>query len=91
MLYLCMCLTFPTFEFEFIRKYNTMTILNIVDCGLCSTGTSRIEKAKYMRYGQAKYNDDGRCTCTRIKCNALAQYIIQVLCMNITKTKHNRA
>ena len=35
---------------------------------------------------QAKYNNDGRFTCN--KCSALVQYI-QVLCMNITKTKHN--
>ena len=34
MLYLCMCLTFLTFEFEFIRKFNTMTILNSVECAL---------------------------------------------------------
>ena len=30
------------FEFEFIRKYNTITILNVVDCV-----PSRIENAKY--------------------------------------------
>ena len=32
-----------------------MTILNIVDYK-CSTGTTRIEKAKYNTHGQAKYN-----------------------------------
>ena len=61
---------------------------NIKHCGLCCMCTSHIEKAKYNTHGQAKYNDDGRFTCSCNKCNALVQYI-QVLCMNITKTKHN--
>ena len=45
-------------------------------------------KAKYNTHGQAKYKDDGRFTCTRDKCNAFVQYI-QLLCMDITKTKHH--
>ena len=57
-------------------------------CELCSNGTSRMDKAKYNAHGQAKYTHDGRFTCTRNKCSALVQYI-QVLYMNITKTKHN--
>ena len=62
-----------------------MTILNIVDC---VARVHHIEKVKYNTHGQAEYNDDGRFTFTRNKCNALVQNI-QVLCMNITKTKHN--
>ena len=34
---------------------------NITHCGLCSTDTSGMERAKYNQHGQAKYNDDGRC------------------------------
>ena len=33
-------------------------------CGLYSTSTSHMEKAKSNTHGQAKYHDDGRFTCT---------------------------
>ena len=51
---------------EFIRKYND----NIKHCGLCSTGTSRMETAKRSTHGQAKYNDNGLI----YKCSALVHY-----------------
>ena len=54
---------------EFIRKYNT-TFDNIKYCGLCSTGTSRIAKAKNNTHGTSQYNDE-RFTCTRNKCSAV--------------------
>ena len=70
-----------------------MTILNIVDC-VPRVGLYHVwrKRSKYNTHGQAKYNHDGRFTCTgtRNKCSALVQYIMQVLCMNITKTKYNR-
>ena len=44
---------FPKLEASSLCLFgNTMTIFNMVD--LCSTGTSRQEKAKYNTHGQAK-------------------------------------
>ena len=51
-----------------------MTIQCSKYCGLCSTGASRMEKAKYNTHGQAKYHDDGRSTCTRNKFSIYRPY-----------------
>ena len=70
---------------EFIRKYNT-TFDNIKYCGLCSTGTSRIAKAKNNTHGQVNImmTNDLHVPVTSAALY-IVQYIMLVLCMNITK------
>ena len=46
---------------------NTMTIVNIMDCVPRVHHVWRKRNTIHM-YGQAKYNDDGRFTCTHNKC-----------------------
>ena len=60
MVYLCRVLVYGVLSVF----GNTTTVVNNYS-GLCSTGTSRMEKAKYNRHthGQANYHDDGRFTC----------------------------
>ena len=64
-----------------------MTILNIVDC---FQRVHNVETAKYNTHDKRNVimTDDLHVPVKGNKCSALVQYI-QVLCMNITKTKHN--
>ena len=64
---------------EFIRKYNDNIMCSIyMYCGLFSTGTSRMENAKYNAHGQAKYHIDGRFTL--VMC-VLVLYVIIFICV----------